>query len=41
MRAVICRAWGEVETLTGLDLLPTLSGEALKNAVASELWPRN
>ena len=31
----------ELETLTGLDLLPKLDAEALKQAVASELWPRN
>ncbi len=31
----------EVENLTGVDLLPKLDGEALKRAVASELWPRN
>jgi len=31
----------EVETLTGVDLLPNLTAEALKRAVASELWPRN
>jgi DNA/RNA endonuclease G (NUC1) len=31
----------ELERLTGLDLLPTLDAEALKRAVASELWPRN
>lgn len=31
----------EVEGLTGLDLLPKLDAEALKRAVASELWPRN
>jgi len=31
----------EVEQLTGLDLLPKLDAEALKRAVASELWPRN
>ncbi len=31
----------EVESLTGLDLLPQLDTEALKRAVASELWPRN
>jgi DNA/RNA endonuclease G (NUC1) len=31
----------EVENLTGLDLLPKLDAEALKKAVASELWPRN
>jgi endonuclease G len=30
----------EVEALTGLDLLPNLTGDPLKNAVASELWPR-
>jgi hypothetical protein len=27
--------------LTRLNLLPTLDAEALKQAVASELWPRN
>ena len=31
----------EVENLTGLDLLPNLTAEAMKKAVASELWPRN
>jgi endonuclease G len=31
----------EVETLTGVDLLPNLTAEPLKRAVASELWPRN
>jgi len=31
----------EIERLTGLDLLPQLDGAALKEAVASELWPRN
>jgi DNA/RNA endonuclease G (NUC1) len=31
----------EVETLTGIDLLPNLTTEALKRAVASELWRRN
>jgi hypothetical protein len=31
----------EVETLTGVDLLPNLTAEVLKRAVASELWPRN
>jgi hypothetical protein len=31
----------EVETLTGVDLLPNLTAEALKRAVASELRPRN
>jgi hypothetical protein len=31
----------ELENLTGLDLLPKLDAEALKRAVASELWPRN
>jgi DNA/RNA endonuclease G (NUC1) len=31
----------ELETLTGIDLLPKLDGEALKRAVASEVWPRN
>ena len=31
----------EVETHTGVDLLPNLTVEALKRAVASELWPRN
>jgi endonuclease G len=31
----------EVEQLTGLDLLPKLDAEALKRAVASQLWPRN
>ena len=31
----------EVENLTGVDLLPKLDGEALKRAVASELWPRD
>jgi DNA/RNA endonuclease G (NUC1) len=30
----------EIERLTGLDLLPKLDAEALKKAVASELWPR-
>jgi hypothetical protein len=30
----------EVETLTGRVLLPNLGSDALKNAVASELWPR-
>jgi DNA/RNA endonuclease G (NUC1) len=32
---------GEVEQLTGLDLLPKLDAESLKKAVASVLWPRN
>ncbi len=31
----------EIENLTGLDLLPNLNADALKRAVASELWPRN
>ena len=31
----------EIERLTGLDLLPRLDRAALKEAVASELWPRN
>jgi hypothetical protein len=31
----------EIERLTGLDLLPRLDRVALKEAVASELWPRN
>ena len=31
----------EIERLTGLDLLPRLDQAALKEAVASELWPRN
>jgi endonuclease G len=31
----------ELERLTGLDLLPRLDRAALKEAVASELWPRN
>ena len=31
----------EVEHLTELDLLPKLDSEALKKAVASQLWPRN
>lgn len=31
----------EIERQTGLDLLPRLNREALKRAVASELWPRN
>ena len=30
----------ELETLTGLALLPKLDAESLKKAVASELWPR-
>ena len=30
----------EIENLNGLNLLPTLDAEALKRAVASELWPR-
>ena len=30
----------EVENLTGGELLPRLDGEALKKAVASELWLR-
>jgi hypothetical protein len=39
-RGQVERMW-EVERLIGLDLLPTLDHEALKGAVASELWPRN
>jgi endonuclease G len=31
----------EIERLTGLNLLPRLDRAALKEAVASELWPRN
>jgi len=31
----------EVETLTGVNLLPNVTDEGLKSAVASELWPRN
>ena len=31
----------EIERFTGLDLLPRLDQAALKEAVASELWPRN
>ncbi len=31
----------DLEQLTGLDLLPRLDRAALKEAVASELWPRN
>ena len=31
----------EIERLTGLDLLPRLDRAALKEAAASELWPRN
>jgi hypothetical protein len=31
----------EIERLTGLDLLPRLDRAALKEAVASALWPRN
>jgi DNA/RNA endonuclease G (NUC1) len=31
----------EVENLTGVDLLPNVTADALKRAVASELWPRN
>jgi hypothetical protein len=31
----------EIERLTGLDLLPKLERDALKRAVASELWARN
>ena len=31
----------ELEQLTGLDLLPNLDADALRRAVASELWPRN
>jgi endonuclease G, mitochondrial len=31
----------EIEHLTGLDLLPRLDAEALKEAVATELWPRD
>ena len=31
----------EIERLTGLDLLPRLDRVALKEAVASESWPRN
>ena len=31
----------ELETLTGLDLLPKLDVEVLRRAVASELWPGN
>ena len=31
----------EVETLTAVDLMPNPTAEALKRAVASELWPRN
>src|SRR5262245_10646831 len=32
---------GEVQRLTGLNLLPNLTGDPLKDVVASELWPRN
>lgn len=31
----------EIERQAGLDLLPRLDAEALKRAVASDLWPRN
>ena len=31
----------EIERLTGVDVLPKLDAEALKQAVASEVWPRN
>jgi len=31
----------EPERQAGLDLLPRLDAEALKQAVASELWPRS
>src|SRR5262249_38354284 len=31
----------EVESLTGIDLLPNLTSDELKRAVASEIWPRN
>ena len=31
----------ELVTLTGISLLPRLDAEALKRAVASELWPRS
>jgi DNA/RNA endonuclease G (NUC1) len=31
----------EIENLTGIGLLPNLSADDLKEAVASELWPRN
>ena len=31
----------EIERQTTLDLLPKLDVEALKQAVASDLWPRN
>lgn len=31
----------EIGNLTGLDLLPNLDADALKRAVALELWPRN
>jgi hypothetical protein len=31
----------EIERLTGLGWLPRLDRAALKEAVASELWPRN
>lgn len=31
----------DLERLTRLDLLPKLDLEALKHAVANELWPRN
>jgi hypothetical protein len=30
-----------IEHLTGLVLLPGLTRDELKKAVASELWPRN
>ena len=31
----------EVETHTVVNLLPNVTDEGLKSAVASELWPRN
>lgn len=31
----------EIQHLTGLELLPGLDAESLKQVVASELWPRN
>lgn len=31
----------KIERLTELDLPPRVDGAALKEAVASELWPRN